>query len=105
MHPCVGPSLNDGWNTISHHEPAGSTPITTGSISKCASFWKIFVKSKWVMRWINHGYDLAGTSISHWLANLRTLSPLGTNLTLSQRQLPICFMRVSGCRFGSPTRR
>jgi len=60
MHPCVGPSLNDSWNTISHHEPAGSFPITNSSISnKCASFsWKTFVKSKWVMRWIDHGYDL-----------------------------------------------
>ena len=33
MHPCVGPLPNDDWNTTSHHEPAGSSPITTGNIS------------------------------------------------------------------------
>jgi hypothetical protein len=58
MHPCVGPLPNGAWNTTSHHESAGSSPITTGNISKRASFWRTFVKSKWVMRWIDHGYDL-----------------------------------------------
>ncbi len=24
----------------------------------CANFWRTFVKSKWVMNWIDHGYDL-----------------------------------------------
>ncbi len=55
---CVGPSLSDGWDTESHYDPAGSEPIHTGSISKCASFWKTFVKSKWGMNWIDYGYDL-----------------------------------------------
>jgi len=32
--------------------------VTTGSISKCASFWRIFVESKWVMVKIDNGYDL-----------------------------------------------
>ena len=46
------------WDPQSNYEPAGSDPITTGNISKCAPFWKTFAKSKWVMEWINEGYDL-----------------------------------------------
>ena len=35
---CIGPSSSDGWDLESRYEPDGSTPITTDSISKCASF-------------------------------------------------------------------
>jgi len=45
------------WDAQSNYEPAGSEPITTGSISKCASFWRNFAKSKWVIGWIDKGYD------------------------------------------------
>jgi len=27
-------------------------------MSKCANFWRTFVKRKWVVNWIDHGYDL-----------------------------------------------
>jgi len=46
------------WDPQSNYEPASSEPMTTCSISKCASFWRTFVKSKWVMGWIDKGYDL-----------------------------------------------
>ena len=55
---CVGSTSNVDWNLDSIPEPAGSEPIHTGSISKCASFWRTFVKCKWVMKWIDHGYDM-----------------------------------------------
>ena len=54
----IGSIPKTEWDIESHPEPAGSTPITTGNISKCASFWRTFVKSKWAMKWIEHGYDL-----------------------------------------------
>ena len=55
----VGLLPHDDWDPQSNYEPAGSEPITTGNISKCASLWRTFVKSKWVMGWIDKGYDLA----------------------------------------------
>ncbi len=54
----VGVLPHDEWNIQSNFEPAGSEPITIGNISKCASFWRTFDKSKWVMGWIDKGYDL-----------------------------------------------
>ena len=51
-------SPHDDWDPQSNFEPAGSGPITMGSISKCAPFWKNFVKNKRVMKWVNEGYDL-----------------------------------------------
>ena len=44
------------------HEPAGSEPVATGSVSKCATFWRSFVRSSWVMRWIDYGYSLVWVS-------------------------------------------
>ena len=49
---------HNDWDLQPNFEPAGSEPITIGNISKCASFWRTFVKSKWVMRWIDSGYEL-----------------------------------------------
>ena len=40
------------------HEPAGSEPVATGNISSCADFWRSFVRSSWVMDWIECGYRL-----------------------------------------------
>jgi hypothetical protein len=54
----LGPFLADDWDPKSHYEPASSEPIHTGRISNCAAFWRTFVKSKWVMSWIENGYDL-----------------------------------------------
>jgi hypothetical protein len=48
----------DDWDLQPNFEPSGSEPITTDKISKYASFWRTFVKSKWVMGWIDKGYDL-----------------------------------------------
>ena len=39
-------------------EPAGSGPIATGSVKKYADFWRTFVKSSWVLSWIEKGYEL-----------------------------------------------
>jgi hypothetical protein len=39
-------------------EPAGSGPITTGIVKKSAAFWRTFVKSSWVLWWIEKGYEL-----------------------------------------------
>ena len=54
----VGILHHGNWDSQSTYEHVGSEPITTGSISKYASFWKTFVKSKWVTGWIDNGYDL-----------------------------------------------
>ena len=48
--------MGDGWDPESRH--VGSKPIATGS------FWRTFVKSKWVMNWIDYGYDLVWNLIS-----------------------------------------
>ena len=40
----VGPFLSDGWDPESHFEPAGLKPIHMGRISKCATFWRTFIK-------------------------------------------------------------
>ena len=32
--------------------------MSMGSITKCASFWRTFVKSRVVMDWIDNGYKL-----------------------------------------------
>jgi hypothetical protein len=39
-------------------EPVGSGPIATGSVSKFVAFWRTFVKSSWVLSWIEKGYEL-----------------------------------------------
>jgi hypothetical protein len=39
-------------------EPVGSGSIATGSVSANASFWRTFVKSSWLMNWIDNGYEL-----------------------------------------------
>ena len=39
-------------------EPAGSEPLATGSVTQCAEFWRTFVRSSWVMQWIDYGYPL-----------------------------------------------
>jgi hypothetical protein len=54
----VAPFLSDGWDQESHFEPVGSEPIHTGIISKCAAFWRKFVKSKWLISWVDNRYDL-----------------------------------------------
>jgi len=36
----------------------GSGSIATGSVSRNAAFWRTFVKSSWVMSWIDNGYEL-----------------------------------------------
>jgi len=54
----VGMLPHDDWDPQSNYEPAGSEPITTSNISKYASFWRSFVKIKWVMGWIDKGYGL-----------------------------------------------
>ena len=56
--PHVGLLSHGVLDPQSFHELVSSEPITTGSISQCASFWRTFVKSKWVMGWIDNGYDL-----------------------------------------------
>jgi len=37
-------------------EPAGSEPLATGNVTKCAAFWRTFVKSPIAMHWIDNGY-------------------------------------------------
>jgi len=54
----VGQLPHGDWDPQCTYEPAGSEPITTGNISKCASFWRTCVKRKWVMGRIDNGYDL-----------------------------------------------
>jgi len=39
-------------------ELASSGPIATGSVTKNAAFWRTFVRSSWVMDWIENGYKL-----------------------------------------------
>ena len=39
-------------------EPAGSEPLATGSVTQCAELWRTFVRSSWVMQWIDYGYPL-----------------------------------------------
>ena len=39
-------------------EPAGHGEIATGSVSRCSSFWRSFVRSHVVMQWIESGYRL-----------------------------------------------
>jgi hypothetical protein len=51
--------------------------VTTGSISKCASFWRIFVESKWVMVKIDNGYDLV------WV----TTPPIAREMPISKSAL------------------
>ena len=46
------------WEHDVPFEPAGSEPLAIGSITKCASFWRTFVKSRVVMDWIDNGYRL-----------------------------------------------
>ncbi len=36
----------------------GFGPIATGSVKKIAAFWRTFVRSSWVMSWIDHKYEL-----------------------------------------------
>jgi hypothetical protein len=36
----------------------GSGSISTGSVKENAPFWRTFVKSSWVMSWIDNGYEL-----------------------------------------------
>ena len=56
---CSGPSDYAAvLDTELPHEPAGSEPVATGSISSCAEFWRSFVTSSWVMDWIDCGYRL-----------------------------------------------
>jgi len=54
----VGLLPHDDKDHESNYEPAGSEPIRTGNISKCASFSRTFVKNKCVMGWIDKGYDM-----------------------------------------------
>ena len=58
MYPGVGLTSTDGWNLESHYELVGSKPSTKGSVAKFASFSRTFVKSNWVMDWIDNGFDL-----------------------------------------------
>jgi hypothetical protein len=39
-------------------EPAGSGPIATGSVKKSSAFWRTFVKSSWVLSWIEKDCEL-----------------------------------------------
>ena len=102
-HLCVGSITKDEWNLQSHPEPAGSIPITIDNISNCAPFWKTFVKSKWVMRWIEFGYDLVwdkSPPLARELRNNRSSADHSEFITKA-----VFWYDWGGCRFGSPTRR
>ncbi len=43
-------------------EPVGSGPIATSGVKKNAAFWRTCVRGSWVMRWIDHGYELQWTN-------------------------------------------
>ena len=45
-------------------EPAGHGEIATGSVTKCQEFWRTFVRSPVVMKWIEEGYRLLWTESS-----------------------------------------
>ena len=57
---CVGGEGREDWisNPDLVCEPVGSGSIATGSVTANASFWRTFVKSSWVMSWIDNGYEL-----------------------------------------------
>ena len=57
---CVGGKGKEDWisNPDLVCEPVGSGSIATGSVKANASFWRSFVKSSWVMSWIDNGYEL-----------------------------------------------
>ena len=59
MHLACMPTPHADWDFKSTYEPGGSGPITTGSISECASFLRTFVfKSKCFIGGIDNGYDI-----------------------------------------------
>ena len=39
-------------------EPAGNGEIAMGSVTRCSPFWRTFVRSFVVMRWIEDDYRL-----------------------------------------------
>ncbi len=39
-------------------EPVGEDTLAIGSVRKAAAFWRTFVKSSWVLSWIEKGYEL-----------------------------------------------
>ena len=43
------------WELDVPFEPAGSEPLATGNVTKCATFWRTLVKSPIVMDWIDNG--------------------------------------------------
>ncbi len=49
---------DEGWEMDDEFELAGLGPIATGSVTKNAAFWRTFVRSSWVMDWIENGYKL-----------------------------------------------
>jgi hypothetical protein len=52
------------WEHDVSFEPAGSEPFAMGSITKCVSFWRTFVKSRVVMDWIDNGYKLLWETVA-----------------------------------------
>ncbi len=51
-------SVDADWEIDVHFEPAGSEPLATCNVTKCAALLRAFVKSPVVMDWIDNGYML-----------------------------------------------
>ena len=96
----MSPFSSDGWDLEAYFEPTGSKPIHAGSISKCANFWRSFVKIKWFMNWIDHGYDLVWDKLPPTARVMRNL-----NFSLDNQDFvtkAVAEMIGGRCRFGSP---
>ena len=55
--PDVGDE-DEVWDDDMPCEPAGHGEIAVGSVSRCAAFWRTFVRSSVVMDWIEEGYRM-----------------------------------------------
>jgi hypothetical protein len=62
-------------------EPAVSELLATGSVMKCAKFWRTFVRSSWVMQWIDYGYPLV------WLDGAPACIEFKNNLSAVQHDV------------------
>ena len=54
----AGYEEDESWEIDDQIELAGSGPIVTDSVTKNVVFWRTFVRSYWVMDWIENGYKL-----------------------------------------------
>ncbi len=57
MHLCSSPGVRAGIENVEGEEdlswePARHGTIATGSITKCKEFWRTFIRSPVVMKWI-----------------------------------------------------